>query len=388
MFYSPASSVVFKIRTGVLALVLILTLFINIETAFSQEAALTPEEKALKEKYGDKFLEELSRTGVTAEKYIYATKLTTLALQKYKDQELADARFLLEKAWSIIKSPKILFYLARTYFNLGDYVKARDLLLEFPRAAEKWKLTSIQKVFFTDVKTLKAECEKHLVELQIICTPEKTQVFVNTHFIGLSPLKSSVMVLPGVVRISLVKKDYKRRDIQLDIPKGGVKVIKNFKLLTVEEDLRQTKLFMETEQKRRLALIKLEKERQEKLVDQTERWQRINKWSRVAFITGAVFLGSAVITGSVSYIFNRKINNTGPTTTWDDSTMDYKISKYSGNTAIGLASGGVLLFSAGWYLYSLSNGKLKSLEREKKGGITIIPLLSGDTKGLSLSFDF
>ena len=74
-------------------------------------------EAALTAQHGPGFLPALRAMGISAKDYAYAARLTSAGILKLKENDFQDARYLLEKAYSIVPSPNVLHWIGLTHLR-------------------------------------------------------------------------------------------------------------------------------------------------------------------------------------------------------------------------------------------------------------------------------
>lgn len=328
---------------------------------------------------------------MSPENYIYASKLTVLGINKLKTQDFKDAKFLLEKAYTIIQSPNILLHLAKSLQGIGDIKGARKVLIEFKKRIAVWNLTVIKKSTVLKVLELFKIIENSLIKLTIKTIPvENVQIYINGKEAGLTPLKEPIIHLPGVIRITLLKKGYLRKEIQIIEKRGGLSLLKEIKLVTREEELKRTKLFKETETKRRIAQIKLMKEKRTKLNGQIDNWKKVEYIFLGLLIAGTVSSLSGIIIGGLSFIPSSRLDEASKNTPWKSVEDDYNLATTMRQTSAVLTVIGLFTGAVSWYFYDTSRKKITHLKSslKKQTTISFSPVISPEISGIGISASF
>lgn len=338
-------------------------------------------EQQLTHQFGPDFLPALRQMGKTPQDYIYAARLVQVALQKINEQDYHDARFLLEKAYSIIPSPHVLYWMAKTHEGLLNLVYARRLYLDFIDEAARWTLTPIKNNLLQQARQTIAHIERQLCWVRLQVSQNDAKIYIDGEFVGKSPIRSAIPVKSGPHTIVVIKPGFVRQDINVVLTQTGKEVEQTITLLTEAEAIRQSQVFRETEKQRLETQRRLEETRRRVIQEERRRRQLYATWARGlllgALATGVMTAGSAVL----SWHYQKQVDQAPPDTSWKSVSDDhdrahiFRVTSYIG-LGITMVAGGIST-----WLTQVSVTPIK-----KSWAVT--PWVSVDSVGMAMSWTF
>ena len=297
-------------------------------------AAQTPDaqtaqlEEQLTRQFGAGFLPALHQMGKTAQDYVYAARIVQLAIQKIREQDYQDARFLLEKAYAMIPSPHVLFWLAKTHRGLLDLVRARRLYLDFIDETARWTLTPVKEELLRQAREEITRIEGQLCWVRLRVSQNDAKIYIDGEFAGKSPISSAIPLKPGPHAVVVIKPGFVRQDVDLVLQDAGKVVEHTIALLTEAESIRQSKLFREAEKQRLEVQRRLEETRHRILREEKKRRQTYAAWAR-GLLLGAAAAG-VLTTGAalLSWHYQKQVDGASPDTSWKAVADDRERSNF------------------------------------------------------------
>ncbi len=338
-------------------------------------------EEQLARQFGPDFLPALREMGKTVQDYTYAARLVQVAIQKIHEQDYQDARFLLEKAHSVIPSPHILYWLGKTHQGLVDLVHARRHYLRFIDEAGRWRLTPVKQEFLDAARAELERIDRQLCWLRLQVSQDDAKVYVDGEFVGKSPIQEPLPLRPGPHSVVVIKPGFVRRDLDVVLTEPGKETQHTVTLLTEAESIRQSQLFREAEMRRLETQRRLEETRRRMEREDRRRRQAYAAWSRGLLLGGAA---AGVLTagfGVLSWHYQQRVDDAAPDTPWKSVADDQerarflRISAYVGLsltiTAVGIST----------WLTQLSAAPARKTW-------TAAPWLTPESAGLALGWTF
>ncbi len=130
----------------------------------------------------------------------------TQATKLYKDGDFDAALVQFERAYEVKPNYKVLYNIGQTYFQLREYVEARDAMQRYMKEGgaqiEGERLTQVQKDL--------ADLEKRIATVTINVNVSDATVLVDGKKVGTTPLAAAVPVSEG------------QRTISIEAPNRGV----------------------------------------------------------------------------------------------------------------------------------------------------------------------
>lgn len=338
-------------------------------------------EQQLTRQFGPDFLPALRQMGKTPQDYVYAARLVQVALQKINEQDYHDARFLLEKAYSIIPSPHVLYWMAKTHEGLLNLVHARRLYLDFIDEATRWTLTPIKDNLLQQARQTIPHIERQLCWVRLQVSQNDAKIYIDGEFFGKSPIASAIPLKSGPHTIVVIKPGFVRQDINVVLTQTGKEVEQTITLLTETEAIRQSHVFRETEKQQLETQRKLEETRRRIIQEETRRRQLYAAWARGlllgALVTGVLTSGSAVL----SWHYQKQVDQAPPDTSWKSVSDDhdrahiFRVTSYIG-LGITMVVGGI----STWFTQVSVTPIKKSL--------AVTPWVTKDSAGIAMNWTF
>jgi hypothetical protein len=128
-----------------------------------------------------------------------ARQLFRVGMNAYKAGRIEEARQLLGEAWEIHQSYDIAAILGQVEFELGNVVRANELLdyclQNFPPIESDDKLSTMRQV--------REKARSQVAELEVHCDCSDTELLLDERFVGALPLTKPLYVQPGHHQLSL-----------------------------------------------------------------------------------------------------------------------------------------------------------------------------------------
>jgi tetratricopeptide (TPR) repeat protein len=116
--------------------------------------------------------------------------------------EAALAEF--RRAYQISPNYRLLYNIAQAYFDLHDYVNSLKALKQYVQEGGS-EIAADRRI---EVSELNQKLEERIANLDIVCSQDGADIRVDDISVGVSPLKSAVLVNAGPRRITAVKSGY------------------------------------------------------------------------------------------------------------------------------------------------------------------------------------
>jgi tetratricopeptide (TPR) repeat protein len=370
-----------------------------------KSAPLTPEAQLLKRKFGDAFLVKLKALGVTAKKFLYANRLATVGIQNFYKNEFADAMYLFKKAYRLVGSPNLLYFMAITYEKLGSYLKAKRQLEKYLREVKSWTLTPIKRAFIDKAIAALVAVSKKLVSLRLTVNVSGADIFVNGDTVGKSPHHKVIWLMPGRSTLVVFKNGYVKKEVIIREKRTGSTIKRSVALLTPEEVVRKDKRFQEAERRKREADLRRQKMQRQLQLARRAAEKKVRRNQKIYRLTGYSALGSAVaalLVGGVLAIVaegeERKLEDTVQGDTWLSVSVHAKRADDFRNVAFGLVGGAAVLSITGAVLmvYGYRAIRVNVKERATPKGarattsntLRILPTVGPTYAGVTLGLRF
>ncbi|PKN21352.1 MAG: hypothetical protein CVU65_17035 [Deltaproteobacteria bacterium HGW-Deltaproteobacteria-22] len=351
------------------------------EPAAGQE--LTALERQLNSQYGPEFLPRLKALGVAPKDYLYASRLTLVGIQKVQENDFQDARFLLEKAYSIVPSPNLLYWIGMTHLGLEDTVRARAFFLRFLSESATWKLTAIKPDLLAATRTEIARLEKVLPRLKLSVSHAEAKVYLDGEFVGQTPMADPIYLTQGPHQLIVIKAGFARHAARINLTGAGRTTLLTVTLYTEIEHIRRTKVFRETEASRVEAQRRYLETRRRMAIDAQRRRATYAKWANITLISGAVLATASLTFGILMMHYDDNVEGAPPDTPWTQISADQEKADFFRTTTI--AALGATLLSLGvstWFT------QLAIPPRSALRNVSVMPLASPSTVGFTVSFGF
>lgn len=142
-----------------------------------------------------------------------ARKHFSQGLKLYKDGDFDAALVQFERAYAIKSNFKVLYNIAQCYFELHQYVEARDALSRYVKDGEG----SIDSERKSAVENDLAELQKRIAHLKLSVNVNGATVYVDGKKAGVTPLAGAIDVNEGQRTIAVEAQDHgsKQRVVRL-----------------------------------------------------------------------------------------------------------------------------------------------------------------------------
>lgn len=142
-----------------------------------------------------------------------ARKHFSQGLKLYKDGDFDAALVQFERAYAIKSNFKVLYNIAQCYFELHQYVEARDALSRYVKEGGG----NIESDRKTQVETDLAELQKRIAHLKLSVNVNGATIYVDGKKAGVTPLAGFIDVNEGQRTISVEAQDHgsKQRVVRL-----------------------------------------------------------------------------------------------------------------------------------------------------------------------------
>jgi hypothetical protein len=355
--------------------------------AADPEPAPGPEPTALESQlisqYGPEFLPLLKELGVTPKDYLYASRLTLVGIQKVRESDFQDARFLLEKAYSIVPSPNLLYWIGMTHLGLEDAVRARAYFLRFLSESETWRLTAIKPDLLAATRVEIARLEKTLPRLELSVSQAEAKIYIDGEFVGRTPLAGPIYLTQGPHQLIIIKAGFARHAARIHLTGAGRTTPMSVTLYTEVEHIRRTKVFRETEARRIEAQRRYLETRQRMALDAERRRATYAKWANITLITGAVLASVSLTCGIITMHYDDNVENAVPDTPWTDISADQEKADFFRTTTIAALGATLLSLGVSTWFTQLAIPPRSALRR-----VSVVPMASPSTVGLTFGFGF
>jgi len=372
-----------------LTLFLGLQLLLRLPMASAAEPGPTtdPEEAALAQQltaqYGPDFLKNLAELKATVKDYVYATRLTQVGIQKVQESDFEDARYLLEKAYSIVPSPNLLYWLGMTCLGLDDALRARAYFMRFLTESDTWRLTAIKPDLLAATRIEIARLEKSLIRLSLTVAQAEAKVYIDGEFVGKTPLTAPIYLTQGEHQVIVIKAGFARHAARLQLTGAGRTIPQDVTLFTEAEQVRRTQLFRDSEARRLHTQRRLFETRRKMQLDAEARRAAYAKWANITLISGAVLATATLTFGLITQHYDDRIEGAPADTPWKELAGDQEKADFFRTTTI--AALGATLLSLGVSTWFTQLAIPPARERTR---VSLTPLAAPSTFGLALSFDF
>jgi PEGA domain/Tetratricopeptide repeat len=142
-----------------------------------------------------------------------ARKHFSQGLKLYKDGDFDAALVQFERAYAVKSNYKVLYNIAQCYFELHQYVEARDALSRYVKDGG----ASIEPERRAQVDSDLAELQKRIAHLRLSVNVKGATVYVDGKKAGVTPLTSVIDVNEGQRTVSVEARDHgtKQRVVRL-----------------------------------------------------------------------------------------------------------------------------------------------------------------------------
>ncbi|RYZ05231.1 MAG: PEGA domain-containing protein [Myxococcales bacterium] len=142
-----------------------------------------------------------------------ARKHFSQGLKLYKEGDFDAALVQFERAYAIKSNFKVLYNIAQCYFELHQYVEARDALSRYVKEGA----SNIEAERKAQVDTDLSELQKRIAHLKLSVNVNGATVYVDGKKAGVTPLTSAIDVNEGQRTISVEAQDHgsKQRVVRL-----------------------------------------------------------------------------------------------------------------------------------------------------------------------------
>lgn len=345
-------------------------------------------EAALTAQYGAGFVSELARRGISPKVYAYAARLTQAGIQKLQENDFQDARYLLEKAYSLVPSPNVLHWIGLTHLGLEDAVRARAAFLRFLAEAGSWTLTPIKEDLLAATRAQVERLERVLVKLRVTVSETGAKIYVDGEFVGASPLSAPMTLAPGPHQLIVIKAGFARHTALLTLNTPGKTTETNVSLVTEAEHIRQTRVFRETEARRLETERRLAETRRRVRQEDERRRATYARYARVTLIAGAALAVVGLGAGGLTWHYDAKVENAPPDTSWKHIAGDQEKADFFRTTTIAALCMTVLSLGVSTWLTQLAIPARGARGEPALPSPSVTPLVSDTTVGLSFGWSF
>lgn len=137
-------------------------------------------------------------------------------LKLYKDGDFDAALVQFERAYAVKPNVKVLYNIAQTYFQLRQYVEARDAMSRYLNEGG----TDIEPERRAAVGSDLAELERRIAKVKISVNVRGASVFVDGKKVGTTPLSAPISVSEGQRTISVESPDRGARQRLIQVAGG------------------------------------------------------------------------------------------------------------------------------------------------------------------------
>jgi tetratricopeptide (TPR) repeat protein len=130
---------------------------------------------------------------------VQARKHFSQGLKLYKDGDFDAALVQFERAYAVKPNYKVLYNIAQSYFELRQYVEARDALTRYLKDGGG----SIDDERRTSVESDLAELQRRIAHLKLVVNVQGASVYLDGKKVGTTPLPQAVDVSEGQRTISV-----------------------------------------------------------------------------------------------------------------------------------------------------------------------------------------
>jgi hypothetical protein len=305
-------------------------------------------------------------------------------MKHFENGDLAEATDRYRRAFELVQSPQLLYFLAVTYEKLGNVLLARQHHERFLGAVKTWDLTPIKAAFIAAAQKKVTELLAQLVSLKLDCSHPDAQVFLNGEPIGRTPLPGPILLQPGTSLVVVLKKGFAQKQLLVTERTAGAAIQRSVKLLSEAEEMRQAETI-----RRMQAELREKREADARRQATRQRSFRLSGYS----LAGAG-IGVLVVAGVLSGLATADANavrNVSPGTTWESLKGTYDRGQALGITAYGLFGLGAAATVTGAVLLGLSlrsRGRSLAAPAEDAPGVTVLPTYGPEGPGLSVSGRF
>jgi hypothetical protein len=345
-------------------------------------------EAALTTQFGAAFLPALRRLGIAPKDYAYAARLTQAGIQKLQENDFQDARYLLEKAYSLVPSPNVLHWIGLTHLGLDDAVRARAAFLRFLAEAGSWTLTPIKEDLLAATRAQIERLERVLVKLRVNVSEAGAKVYVDGEFVGSSPLTVPLTLAPGPHQLIVIKAGFARHAERLTLDAPGKLTEVKVSLVTEAEHIRRTRIFQETEASRLETERKLAETRRRVRLEDERRRATYARYARVTLIAGAALAAVGLGAGALTWHYDAEVEDAPPDTSWKRIAGDQEKADFFRTTTIAALGMTVLSLGVSTWLTQLAIPPRGTRGETAGTGPTVTPMVSDTAVGLSFGWTF
>lgn len=134
---------------------------------------------------------------------VQARKHFSQGLKLYKDGDFDAALVQFERAYAVKPNYKVLYNIAQSYFELRQYVEARDSLLRYLKDGGD----AIDAERRSSVENDLTELQRRISHLKLVVNVAGAAVYVDGKKVGTTPLQSAVDVSEGQRTIAIESAD-------------------------------------------------------------------------------------------------------------------------------------------------------------------------------------
>ncbi|HYQ16067.1 MAG TPA: tetratricopeptide repeat protein, partial [Polyangiaceae bacterium] len=124
-------------------------------------------------------------------------------LKLYKDGDFDAALVQFERAYAIKANFKVLYNIAQSYFELHQYVEARDALARYLKDGEG----NIEPERKTAVENDLSDLQRRIAHLKLTVNVQGATVYVDGKRVGVTPLPAAIDVNEGQRTLSIEAAD-------------------------------------------------------------------------------------------------------------------------------------------------------------------------------------
>jgi len=291
-----------------------------------KQRKLTPEDRYLVSRFGAGFVERMHAREITGSQFLRAFKFGAAGIRSLRKNEYADAMYLLKKAYGLVPSPKLLYYMATVYERLGSRVKARQHLEQYLKEAEAWDLTPTNVKIVAKAKAALSRLQKQLVAVHFTVNLTGVSVFLNGEPVGKTPLSGPVWLKPGKNKLVFAKQGFANREIVIAESRPGAVLRRSVKVLTPSEQLKEARVWKDLQ--RRLRARQMVAARRAK--------RRRVLMKIFGLTSGGLGVAALVMAGVFSHLSNKEadvVRNAEPGVPWNDPLpLRELMSRWNGST--------------------------------------------------------
>lgn len=362
---------------------------------------------------GRSFVLKLRRVGLNPEAYLKAFYSTRGAVKLYRQGSYGDAIFLFVRAFRLIKSPTIKYWMGKTYLAFGNSVKAKESFDTFLKLSPKWRLTPINPTYIKEATHQVEKLKRSLVALRVTANVKGAEISVNDQVLRVgdtsvkTPYHDVIWLKPGFTSVVFTKKGYVNKEIQIKHAKKGQSLTRHVTLLTPREMIKKSRLFLaaqrarkEQEQKRKLLWKRYQKQQKEMAYKAKIRKRSVRYFGYVTIGVGVAVLG---VGGGIAWSAQNRSHDVEAKAkkrdvSWREIKPDYEKFQNQRTKALFLTGIGGTILLGGLIIIYIGNlepsTKMKTpfdyflgnpLFRKK---VSVQPIMGPNSMGLNLNVAF